>query len=63
MGLGDDIKNKAEELKGEAKQKIGEATDNEQAQAEGIGEQIKAKAAQVGESIKDAVEDIKKDLK
>lgn len=63
MGLGDDIKNKADELKGQAKQKIGEATDNEQAQAEGIGDQIKAKAAKVGESIKDAVEDIKNDLK
>lgn len=54
MSLGDKAKNKAEETKGSAKEKIGEATGNEQWQAEGKGEKTKGSLKQAGEKIKDA---------
>lgn len=46
--------NKAEELKGQAKEKIGEATNNEQWQAEGKAEQSKGSLKQAGQKLKDA---------
>lgn len=49
----DDIRNKAEELKGKAKEKIGDATGNRSLQAEGLGDQAKAKLKQMGEQIED----------
>ena len=52
-----DIQNKAEELKGAAKEKFGDATDNESLQAEGALEKNEAKAKQVAEDAKDAVKD------
>ncbi|WP_117214604.1 CsbD family protein [Allorhizocola rhizosphaerae] len=52
-----DMKNKAEELKGTAKQKIGDATDNESLEAEGAAERAKAKAQQAVEDAKDAARD------
>jgi len=52
-----DIENKAEELKGAAKEKFGDATDNESLQAEGAGEEAKANVKQAGENVKDAVKD------
>ncbi len=51
------MKNKAEELKGTAKQKIGDATDNESLEAEGAAERAKAKAQQAVEDAKDAARD------
>ncbi len=53
MGLGDDIKNQAEDLKGQAKEGIGEATDNEQLQSEGKLDQLGAKAKQGVEDLKE----------
>lgn len=52
-----DIHNKAEELKGAAKEKFGDATDNEDLEAEGSAEQAKAEAKQGAEDAKDAVKD------
>lgn len=52
-----DIENKAEELKGAAKEHIGDATDNESMQAEGKADQAKANVKQAGENVKDAVKD------
>ena len=52
-----DIENKAEELKGAAKQHIGDATDNEDLQAEGAAEKATAEVKQGGENVKDAVKD------
>nr|WP_225956121.1 CsbD family protein [Amycolatopsis lexingtonensis] len=49
------MENKAEELKGKAKEALGNATDNEQWQAEGRAEQGKANLKQAGEKVKDAV--------
>lgn len=54
MGTGDKAENKATELKGQAKQKAGELTDNEQMQAEGRAEQAKGSLKQAGEKVKDA---------
>lgn len=54
MGLGDKIKNKAEELVGQGKEKVGEHTDNEDLRAEGKGDQSKAGLKQTGEDVKDA---------
>ncbi len=56
-GIMGDIENKAEELKGAAKEHIGDATDNEDMQAEGTAEKAKANAKQAGENVKDAVKD------
>ena len=53
--MSDKIENKAQELKGAAKQKAGEAIDNEQLQAEGRGEQASASVKQAGEKAKDDV--------
>jgi len=56
MDMGD-IENKAEELKGAAKDHIGDATDNEDLQAEGKADKAKANVKQAGENVKDAVKD------
>lgn len=53
MGLGDKISNKAEELKGKAKETAGDATGNEKMQAEGMFDQAKANLKQAGEKVKD----------
>ena len=57
MGNDDKVANKGEELGGEAKQKAGEATDNEQWQAEGKADQMKGDLKQAGEKVKDAFKD------
>lgn len=54
MSTGDKIKHKAEELKGAAKEKLGDATDNETMQAEGAAERRAAQAKQVGDHLGDA---------
>jgi uncharacterized protein YjbJ (UPF0337 family) len=53
MGLDDKIGNKAEEAGGEVKEHVGKATDNEQLEAEGKGDQASANVKQAGEKIKD----------
>lgn len=52
MGLGDKISNAAQDALGKAKEKTGQATDNEQLEADGRVDQGKAAA-------KDRVEDVK----
>ncbi len=54
MGLDDKFGNKAEELKGAAKEKYGEATDDEQLEGEGMVDKAKADLKQAGEKVKDA---------
>ena len=46
--------NKAQELKGDAKRKLGKATGNDQWQAEGKGDQVAGNLKQAGEKVKDA---------
>lgn len=58
MGLGDKIGNKAQEATGKAKETVGEATNNEELQAEGAADQGAAKVKQAGEHFKDAAKDV-----
>jgi uncharacterized protein YjbJ (UPF0337 family) len=59
MSFADKVEHKAEEVKGAAKEKWGDATDNEDLQAEGAGERTIAEGKQVGDHLKDAGEDVK----
>lgn len=52
--MGDQAEHKAEELKGEAKEAVGKATDNQQWQAEGKAEQVKGAVKQAADKVKDA---------
>jgi uncharacterized protein YjbJ (UPF0337 family) len=54
MGLGDKIRNEAENLGGKAKEATGNATDNDRLKAEGQKDQVVADAKKVGEDVKDA---------
>jgi len=53
--MSDAAENKAEELKGKVKEGVGNATGNEQWQAEGKADQAKGALKQAGEKVKDAV--------
>jgi uncharacterized protein YjbJ (UPF0337 family) len=57
MGIGDKLKNAAEEAKGKIKEKTGDATDNEDLQAEGQADKTVADLKQAGEKAKDAFKD------
>jgi uncharacterized protein YjbJ (UPF0337 family) len=57
MSAGDKIKNAAEAAKGKAKEKVGDATDDRDLQAEGQAEKTKADLKQAGEKAKDAFKD------
>ena len=54
MSGSDKIENKTENLKGQAKEKYGEATGDEQKQSEGKVDQTKSDLKQAGEKVKDA---------
>ncbi|QIV88425.1 CsbD family protein [Glutamicibacter mishrai] len=62
MGLGDKFKNKAQEASGKVKESVGDATNNEDLQAEGVKDQAAAKAKQAGEAVKDAAKDVRDDF-
>lgn len=53
MSAIDKAKNKAQELAGQGKEKNGEATGNEQLQAEGHKDQASGNLKQAGENVKD----------
>lgn len=55
MGLDDKIKNTAKDATGKAKQKVGEATDNDKLAAEGVVDQGEAKVGKAAEDVKDAL--------
>jgi uncharacterized protein YjbJ (UPF0337 family) len=57
MGLDDDIKHNLEDAKGKAKEAVGDATDNERLQAEGVADQASAKIKKAGDDVKDALTD------
>ena len=54
MGADDKFDNKVDELRGEAKEHVGRATDDENLEAQGKGEQAAANLKQAGEKVKDA---------
>lgn len=57
MGTGDEMKHNMEDMKGKAKEKIGDVTDNERLQAEGVADQASAKMKKAGDEVKDAFTD------
>ncbi|GHJ07963.1 hypothetical protein TPA0907_23300 [Micromonospora humidisoli] len=59
MSFTDKAKNKAQELTGAAKERLGDMTDNERMRAEGSTEQSEARARQAGEHVKDAGRDVR----
>ena len=66
MGLADDAKNKAEELKGRGKEAVGSVAGDDELKAEGKSDQasanLKEKAADVADAVKDKVDDVKDKL-
>ncbi|UFU03663.1 CsbD family protein [Ruania suaedae] len=54
MGAEDKIRNTAQDLSGKSKEAAGEATDDEQLEAEGKADQSAASLKQAGENVKDA---------
>lgn len=54
MGVKDKVSNEAENLRGRLKEGAGDATGNEQWQAEGKAEQATGNIKQAGEKVKDA---------
>jgi uncharacterized protein YjbJ (UPF0337 family) len=54
MSAKDKAKNKAQELKGQAKEQAGKATGDEYLEAEGHADQAKGNLKNAGEKIKDA---------
>ena len=55
----DKMKDKAQELAGQGKEAVGDATDNRDLQAEGQADQAKAHVKQAGEHVKDTAEDVR----
>jgi uncharacterized protein YjbJ (UPF0337 family) len=53
MASEDKLNNKVDELKGRTKERVGEATEDEQMQTEGRAEHSKANLKQAGEKVKD----------
>ncbi len=49
-----EMKHKAEEMLGKAKEKVGDTTNDEDLQAEGSYEESKADVKQAGDKVKDA---------
>jgi uncharacterized protein YjbJ (UPF0337 family) len=54
MGTEDKARNKAEELKGQAQEGLGRATDDQDMEAEGRTDQAKSDVKRAGEKVKDA---------
>jgi uncharacterized protein YjbJ (UPF0337 family) len=57
MGTDDKLRNQGEDMKGKAKETIGQATDDEELEAAGKADQGKASLKQAGEKVKDAIKD------
>ena len=63
MSMFDKAKDRAEQLIGEAKQKVGELTGNERLQAEGHRDRLAGKAKEVGHDLLDKAGHVVDDLK
>jgi uncharacterized protein YjbJ (UPF0337 family) len=55
MGITDKAKDKAQEVKGKAKQTTGSATGDRSMQAEGVKDEKSGQVKQVGEKVKDVL--------
>jgi uncharacterized protein YjbJ (UPF0337 family) len=58
MSLADKARNEAQELRGRTKEWVGDQSGNEEMRAEGKEDQLKARAKQAGEHVKDAGRDL-----
>jgi uncharacterized protein YjbJ (UPF0337 family) len=56
MGAQDKANNQMEDMKGKVKEGVGKATDDEELEAQGKRDQMKADVKQAGEKVKDAFE-------
>ncbi|THV22845.1 CsbD family protein [Glycomyces paridis] len=63
MGAFDKAKDKAEQLKGKAKEKLGDATDNESLENEGRRDELKGKAKEEFHDLREKGEDKLHDAK
>lgn len=54
MSAADKVKNKAQEVQGQAKEKAGDAMDDPYLKGEGQGDQVAGNLKQAGEKVKDA---------
>lgn len=54
MGLEDKLHNKSDDLRGKIKEGVGRATDDEELEAQGKGDQAGSDVKQAGEKVKDA---------
>jgi uncharacterized protein YjbJ (UPF0337 family) len=67
MGVFDKAKDKAEQMVGEAKEKLGKGTDDEDLEAAGKRDQVSGEAKETGHDVRDkaagAVQDAKDKLK
>jgi len=59
MGIDDKTENKAEDLKGRAKEAVGSVTGDDELKSEGRADQAESSVKQAGEHVKDAVSDVK----
>ena len=59
MGFDDKTENKAEDLKGRAKEAAGSITGDDELKAEGRADQAESSVKQAGEKAKDALGDVK----
>jgi uncharacterized protein YjbJ (UPF0337 family) len=62
-GTSDKAKGKLDELKGKAKDKVGDLTDDESLQAEGKKDRLKGKGKQAWGTLKNTGQDLKDDVK
>ena len=63
MSAMDKMKNKAQELSGQGKEAVGDATDNRDLQAEGQVQKTAGHTRQAGEHLKDAARNVGDGLK
>jgi uncharacterized protein YjbJ (UPF0337 family) len=59
MGIDDKTANKAEDLKGRAKEAVGSVTGDDELKSEGRADQAESAIKQAGEHVKDAISDVK----
>ncbi|MHA6757806.1 CsbD family protein [Streptacidiphilus sp. PAMC 29251] len=58
-----DMSNKAQEVAGKAKEKVGDVTGNDKLKGEGQGDQVESKAKQAMDDAKEAVGDAAEKIK
>jgi uncharacterized protein YjbJ (UPF0337 family) len=59
VSTSDKAKNKAQEIKGKAKETTGKVVGNERLEAEGVADQTAGDVKQAGEKVKDAAKNLK----